>query len=160
MRRSFLSLKCERARVTAALAPDAELTELERRLLDAHLARCPECTAFAAGVEVATAVVRSTERVPLTHPIHVSAWRRRAPIHLRNVAATAAIVLMAFGLSWRGTLPAQEHAAGARDSASTIVFAVDTQQELDEMRQVRRGELLAAGNSAAPPVRHPGTQPT
>jgi hypothetical protein len=147
--------------VTSALAPDAELTELERRLLDAHLARCPECTAFAAGVEAATAVVRNTERVPLTYPIHISAWRRRVSVHLRNVAATAAIVLMAFGLSWRGALPVQERAPGARDAASTIVFAVDTQQELDEMRQVRRGELLAASSTSAPPVRHhPGTQPT
>jgi hypothetical protein len=160
MRRSEQNVRCERARVTSALAPDAELTELERRLLDAHLARCPECTAFAAGVEAATAVVRSTERVPLPHPIHVSAWRRRTSIHLRNVAATAAIVLMAFGLSSRGALPVQEHAAGARDSASTIVFAVDTQQELDEMRQVRRGELLAAAGIPALPARHPGTQPT
>ena len=145
--------------MTSALAPDAELTELERRLLDAHLARCPECTAFAAGVEAATALVRSTEHVPLTYPIHVSVWRRRASVHLRNVAATAAIVLMAFGLSWRGALPVQERAPGARDAASTIVFAVDTQQELDEMRQVRRGELLAAGSIAALPARS-GTQPT
>jgi len=145
--------------VTSALAPDAELTELERRLLDAHLARCPECTAFAAGVEAATAVVRRTEHVPLTYPIHVSVWRRRASVHLRNVAATAAIVLMAFGLSWRGGLPVQERAPGARDAASTIVFA-DTQQELDEMRHVRRGELLAGGSISVLPARHPGTQPT
>ena len=160
MRRSEPSVRCERARVTSALAPDAELTELERRLLDAHLARCLECSAFAAGVEAATAVVRNTERVPLTHPVHVSAWRRRASVRVRNVAATAAIALMAFGISSRGTLPAQEHASGARDAASTIVFAVDTQQELDEMRQVRRWELIAAGSISAPPVRHPGTQPT
>ena len=145
--------------MTSALAPDAELTELERRLLDAHLARCPECAAFAAGVEAATALVRNTEHVPLAYPIHVSVWRRRASVHLRNVAATAAIVLMAFGLSWRGALPVQGNAPGARDSASSIVFAVDTQQELDEMRQVRRGELLAAGSIAAPPARS-GTQPT
>lgn len=160
MRRSEPSVRCERARVTSALAPDAELTELERRLLDAHLARCPECSAFAAGVEAATAVVRSTERVPLPHPIHVSAWRRRASVRVRNVAATAAIALMAFGLSSLGTLPAQQHASGARDAASTVIFAVDTQQELDEMRHVRRWELIAAGSVSAPPVRHSGTQPT
>jgi hypothetical protein len=160
MRRSEQNGRCERARVTSALAPDAELTELERRLLDAHLARCAECTAFAAGVEAATALVRNTERVPLTHPIHVSVWRRRTSIHLRNVAATAAIVLMAFGLSSRGALPVQGNAPGARDSASSIVFAVDTQRELDEMRQVRRGELLAAASIPALPARHPGTQPT
>ena len=160
MRRSERNARCERARVTSALAPDAELTELERRLLDAHLARCPECTAFAAGVEAATALVRSTEPVPLTYPIHVSVWRRRAFVHLRNVAATAAIVLMAFGLSWRGALPVQERAPGASVAAGASGFAVDTQQELDEMRQVRRGELLAAGSSPALPARHPGTQPT
>ena len=97
--------------------------------------------------------------MPLTYPIHVSVWRRRVSVHLRNVAATAAIVLMAFGLSWRGALPMQERAPGAGDAASTIVFAVDTQQELDEMRQVRRGELLAAGSIAALPARS-GTQPT
>jgi len=153
------SLKCERARMTSALAPDAELTELERRLLDAHLARCPECSAFAAGVEAATAAVRSAELVPLAYPIHVSAWRRRAFVHVRNVAATAAVALMAFGLASRDPLPVQEHASVARDAARTAVFAVDTQQELGEMRQARRQELLAAGSISAPPVRHPGTQP-
>ena len=155
----MLSLKCERARVTAALAPDAELAELERGLLDAHLARCPECSAFAAGVEAATAAVRSAELVPLAYPIHVSALRRRAFVHVRNVAATAAVALMAFGVASRHPLPVQEHASVARD-ARTAVFAVDTQRELDEMRQARRQELVAAGSVSDPPVRHPGTQPT
>jgi hypothetical protein len=158
MRSSVPSLKCERARVTAALAPDAELTELERRLLEAHLARCPECSAFAAGVEAATAAVRTAELVPLAYPIHVSAWRRRAYVPLRNVAATAAVALMAFGVASRGPLPLQQHGPVARDAARTAVFAVDTQQELGEMRQARRQELLAP-RSSDPPVWHPGTQP-
>ena len=156
----MLSLKCERARVTAALAPDAELAELERGLLDAHLARCPECSAFAAGVEAATAAVRSAELVPLAYPIHVSALRRRAFVHVRNVAATAAVALMAFGVASRHPLPVQEQGSVARDAARTAVFAVDTQQELGEMRQARRQELIAAGSISDLPVRHPGTQPT
>ena len=45
---------CDRARGWAALAPDGELSELERKLLQAHLLRCEECRAFADDVVTIT----------------------------------------------------------------------------------------------------------
>ena len=50
--------RCERAQVWAALAPDGELAVLERRLLDAHLAHCARCRAFAQQVAAVAAAVR------------------------------------------------------------------------------------------------------
>jgi anti-sigma factor RsiW len=44
--------------VWAALAPDGELAVLERRLLDAHLAHCARCRAFAQQVAAVAAAVR------------------------------------------------------------------------------------------------------
>ena len=41
---------CERARTWAALAPDGELSELERHLLDKRLVRCAACSRFSAEV--------------------------------------------------------------------------------------------------------------
>ena len=41
---------CARARFWASLRVDGELSELEGALLDAHLGRCADCSAYAAGV--------------------------------------------------------------------------------------------------------------
>ena len=47
MTRFSRGLLCDRARAWAALAPDGELSELERKLLDAHVVRCGACSRFA-----------------------------------------------------------------------------------------------------------------
>ena len=51
--------RCERTRFWAALAPDGELAVLERRLLDAHLARCIACRSFADDVAAFAAELRA-----------------------------------------------------------------------------------------------------
>jgi len=50
--------RCERALAWAALAPDEELAVIERRLLDAHLAHCARCRAFAQQVAAVAAALR------------------------------------------------------------------------------------------------------
>ena len=42
---------CARARESASARLDGELVELQAAQLEAHLRSCPECQAYAAGIE-------------------------------------------------------------------------------------------------------------
>lgn len=100
-------LLCERARAWAALAPDGELSELERKLLDAHLLRCAACAHFAVEVAAIASHLRREALVPLPRPVSVPVWRRRpAYARMRAVGAAAAVALMALGVASRAPLPA------------------------------------------------------
>ena len=100
---------CERARTWAALAPDGELSELERKLLDAHVQRCAACAYFA--VEVAAVASELIERAGfgLPRPLVVPIWRRR-PVYssVRAVGAAAAVAVMALGVASRAPLSASD----------------------------------------------------
>jgi predicted anti-sigma-YlaC factor YlaD len=98
---------CERARTWAALAPDGELSELERKLLDAHLTRCSACAHFALDVAAIAAELRAAAPQPLPRPLSVPIWRRR-PVYARAraVGAAAAVAVMALGVASRGPLTA------------------------------------------------------
>ena len=100
---------CERARTWAALAPDGELSELERKLLDAHVQRCAACAYFA--VEVAAVASRAARRraAAAAAPLVVPIWRRR-PVYarVRAVGAAAAVAVMALGVAARAPLSASD----------------------------------------------------
>ena len=96
---------CERARTWAALAPDGELSELERKLLASHVQRCPACALFAVEVAAVAAELRAAELRPLPRPLSVPIWRRR-PVYarVRAVGAAAAVAVMALGIASRAPL--------------------------------------------------------
>lgn len=100
---------CERARTWAALAPDGELSELERKLLDAHVQRCAACAQFAIDVAAVAAELRSAALQPLPRPLALPIWRRR-PVYarFRAVGAAAAVAVMALGVASRAPLSASE----------------------------------------------------
>ncbi|MGH3071504.1 MAG: zf-HC2 domain-containing protein, partial [Gaiellaceae bacterium] len=86
MPRHSTAVLCERARAWAALAPDGELSELERKLLDSHLQRCGACGHFALEVAAIAAELRAASPEPLPRPVSVPAWRRRVAYgHVRAV---------------------------------------------------------------------------
>ena len=87
--------------------PDRELAELERKLLDRHLAGCAGCRAFAHEVAVVTDLIRREELAPLPRPIPVPSWRRHStlPRRLGSLGAAAAVALMAVGIGQRAPLP-------------------------------------------------------
>ena len=96
---------CERARGWASLAPDDELSELERKLLDSHLDRCPACASFALEVAAVAKALRTARPEPLPQPVAVTVWRRRpAYASIRSVGAAAAVALMAVGIAARAPL--------------------------------------------------------
>jgi predicted anti-sigma-YlaC factor YlaD len=103
---------CERARMWASLQLDGELSELERALLDAHLAQCEGCSVYVREVRAATEGLRAAELERPAHPITLPARRRLLrPVH---VSAAAALLAMAVGL---GSLVSSLNSAGTRVGA-------------------------------------------
>lgn len=80
--------RCERAREWASLRVDGELSELEGRLLDDHLARCGDCSTFASAVGAQAAALRGAPLVPFRAELTLPT-RRRVPVRSLSLAAAA-----------------------------------------------------------------------
>ena len=136
--------ECEHVRVWAALAPDGELSELERRALRSHLQECGSCAGFARGVERVSVLLREEELArPSFSPVMPYVVRRRQVLgaRARAVTAAAAVALMALGIASRAPLDVD-----GRDSAArTTTGAAPTpaaQRQHDSLRAWRHGALL------------------
>lgn len=92
------STVCERAREQVSLSLDGELSQLEHRLLDAHLARCGACAAYAADVASFTQQVRSAPLESPRQPVVVRRHRTFAPARIQVIAA-AALAFLAVGIA-------------------------------------------------------------
>jgi predicted anti-sigma-YlaC factor YlaD len=103
---------CARARESASARLDGELVDLQAAGLEAHLRSCPECSAYAAGIELVADQLRAA---PLDQPAGVSFTpQRRRRIRLVPAAAAAAIVVAVAGSSF-----VVGGMVGGRQSAST-----------------------------------------
>ncbi|MBA2475476.1 MAG: zf-HC2 domain-containing protein [Actinobacteria bacterium] len=100
--------RCERARAWVALALDGELSELEGRLLAAHLERCAPCRAVRSELEQITGAIRSAQLELPRRSFELPSRRSSFPAR-RFSAAAAAMLVAGLGaatvLSWpaRGT---------------------------------------------------------
>jgi anti-sigma factor RsiW len=132
---------CERARVLASLAPDGELSELDRRRLRAHLRGCAACARFAHDVQHTSALLREDEPVRPSLPTlvpRVVPRRRVVAVHLRPVAAAAAVALMALGVAARAPLDMD----GSESVRTTAQAPGSAQREQDSLRAWRYDVLL------------------
>jgi anti-sigma factor RsiW len=95
---------CSRAHQWISLQADGELSELERALLDAHLATCAECARFAADVETFTAGLRLSPLEQLSRPVALpSRFRserglRGLSVALASAAVAALAIFASFGV--------------------------------------------------------------
>ena len=95
------SAACNRARNWLSLQLDAELSQLERALLDSHLARCPDCAAAGERLEAVTVAIRSAppQRPPgLTVPRLRTRGSLRAFYAAAGAAVTATVALAGVAL--------------------------------------------------------------
>ncbi len=154
---------CERARTWVSLSLDGELSELERRLLDAHIGHCPACSSFAAELEGVVEALRSTPLTPVPVGATSSGWRRRTitPVRVAGraaaVAAAVAAGLAMFSLGAESVQPGDP----VGTTSPIIVDATslsDTMLEIDQLRDVRRAQLLSV-EPVAKGDEHSGTQP-
>jgi anti-sigma factor RsiW len=101
------SLVCERVRAQISLELDSELSELERRMLDAHLLGCRACSAYSADVTDFTTMLRSAPLEQLTRAIRVYSPRRAALARI-HVGLAAAVAIAAVGSVLQIGLPGVE----------------------------------------------------
>ena len=100
---------CDRVREQVSLQLDGELSELEARMLESHVSRCPECAAYREGVRSFTRMLREA---PLEMPERRVVVRRRRHMSMGRIQAgvAAAFALAALGLGtqlqFRPDLPA------------------------------------------------------
>lgn len=130
---------CERARSWAALAPDGELSELERKLLDSHLERCSACGRFAREVAALAAELRHAALEPLPRAVTVPSRRRRpAYAGMRAAGAAAAVAVMALGIASRGPLAPGER--GSLDDLPRVTNFANKLPEREVELIIRRAE--------------------
>ena len=139
----FPSNDCARACEWASLRLDSQLSDFEEVLLEAHLSRCPECTAFA---ETATRVTEILRTAPLEEPaFHVQLPHRRgARVYgLRAVSTVAAAAIV--GLSGL---------VGTELSTSRVPAAPGSpDRALIGLKELQMDELDNVGVKASPKVR-------
>jgi predicted anti-sigma-YlaC factor YlaD len=119
------SLSCQRVREQVSLLLDDELSQLERRMLTAHLRRCPECAAYSDDVTRFTDQLRYAPLEPLERQIVVHRPRRRPAVRLQ-AAVAAAFAFAALGL---GSQLASGPGAPELSAAGTVT-RFPTQAEL------------------------------
>ena len=134
---------CEHVRIWAALAPDGELAELERRALRAHVRWCSSCARFADGVEHVSGLLRAEElEQPSFPPLIPRVVRRRHVLvaRARTVGAAAAVALMALGIASRAPLDVEARESAERTTTAAASTAV--KQQRDSVGAWRHIELL------------------
>lgn len=104
------SPECSKAREWAALAPDGALSRLEGMALERHLARCPDCRAFAVTVRWlagALAAEQLEAAPPIRRRLRGRLGRRRAGHRVIVAGAVAAVglVFLSAGATREGQPP-------------------------------------------------------
>lgn len=97
-----LTTSCERARARLSMKLDGRLSQLELRMVDAHLERCADCRSFEAEVTAFTAELRSARPESPSRPITVYRPARAQSRLLRRLApvsVASALVVGALGLA-------------------------------------------------------------
>jgi hypothetical protein len=90
---------CDRARQWVSLALDDALSDLECRLLAAHLARCEECQSFQRRARRVSLELRNAALVPLERPIALPARPRRlTAVRIASASAAAAAAIVVAGV--------------------------------------------------------------
>ncbi len=132
--------ECARAAEWVSLRLDRQLSDFEEVLLEAHLARCPECKSVAATMIALTNALRAT---PLEQPaftFEAPRARRGRPAALLAASAGAAIAVV--GLSGLVSLQLSASRARLGTTADPKVIGLKERQ-MDELNG---------------PVRRPSTQ--
>lgn len=92
------AVTCERVRAQVSLDLDCDLSHLEKRMVDAHLARCAACREFEEGVTEVTRQLRSAPlEVPST-PVIVR-LPRRVSLQRLQIGVAAVLILVTFAAS-------------------------------------------------------------
>jgi predicted anti-sigma-YlaC factor YlaD len=124
------SVICDRVRAQVSLEVDGELSQLERRMLRAHLDRCEDCSTFSAEVQGFTREIRSAPLEPVGRPVAIPRLRRPSFARVQ-VAAVAAVFVAAAGIAGQlGALPEVSDGIGSEASRVQFQTRADLEREL------------------------------
>jgi predicted anti-sigma-YlaC factor YlaD len=127
-------LICERVRSQISLLLDAEVSELDRRLVAAHLARCAECRAFERPVRAFTEQLRES---PLELPREPFVIRLRARTRQRvlwraaELSAAAAVLVATLGVVGDLGAPNSDDRNRARVANASLFKAMSWEPEVE-----------------------------
>jgi anti-sigma factor RsiW len=138
---------CERVREQVSLLLDGDLSELEGRMLESHVAQCRRCAEFRASVTSFTEALRAAPLEVLEAPIVVER-RRVVNVSRVQVGVAAALALAALGLG--AGLQSDPSTSASLEVGAITRFPSDTEitGESALLRLVRYGN--PSNRSAAP----------
>jgi anti-sigma factor RsiW len=130
MRTSLRPIVCERVRGQVSVLLDGELSQLEQKMVAAHLERCADCSAFEATVREFTGELRSA---PLEFPRHPIVVRRprRVSISALQVGAAATIAVAVLGLVGQLRVSEPKSTQSERHVARASLFQAAWQPEVE-----------------------------
>jgi len=129
---------CERGREWISLRLDGELAELAQKMLDSHLARCPDCRAFEVEAAATTRLVRATPLELLAQPISLPRGRRLA-LSMRRVSAVAAsVAAVVVGVGAFLNLPS----ASSRAAGPPVKIVQSDNSDLTQQKFIRAALLV------------------
>jgi predicted anti-sigma-YlaC factor YlaD len=128
---------CERARQWASADVDGELSPFEQVVLEGHLADCPSCREFRAGVSGLAQALRVAPNERLERRVEVA--RRRRRVGLRLAPAAAAMAIAAVGLG--SILASSQFRSGSVGTASLQSEAASASAAPDTL-DLRTAEVL------------------
>jgi len=137
------SVVCERVREQVSLQLDGELSQLERRMLESHLARCVACAEYAMDVRDFTERIRSEPLAAIDRPVVVRRHRTLTTARLQ-IGVAAAFALAALGLAGQLAAPQPDGSSVTRfdgaPSLSPPASVLEREQAI--LRVVRPGITL------------------
>jgi hypothetical protein len=151
---------CDRAREWCSFEVDGELSSFEQALLEAHVARCPDCRDFRVGVAAATALVQATPLERPSEPVRIPSARRSRFVVQRVLAPAAVAAAVAVA-----AITANARLFGATQPVRPVVHPsgrhvslIRTNADLTEQRSLRRARLVEQGHFDFTPVSVGGPQ--
>jgi predicted anti-sigma-YlaC factor YlaD len=136
---------CDRMRELHSASLDGELSELDDARLQAHLAACAGCSAYAGAAESASQLLRHTPLEEPSFPVVVPGRRLGVARKLQAGAAAAAVALTV-GLSVAvGTIsgPSSAHSSHRSAQSAKLRFPDQELRMLERASQARSHPRLA-----------------
>ncbi len=144
-----MSVNCSRVRAQVSLRLDDELSQLERRMLSAHLERCADCRVYADEVEEFTLALRAAPPVSLDRPIAVRRPRRVSILRMQTGVA-AVLAVAAVGVASQLT-PSSSGDVSRSEWAVTVTrfpTSAETDRELSLLKRLPSRGPQSVGSSS------------
>jgi predicted anti-sigma-YlaC factor YlaD len=127
------SLVCQRIREQVSLQLDDELSQLEERMLAAHLLRCSDCRVFEQSVREFTEDLRAAPLESQRQPIAVRRRTRRVSLTAGQVSAAATLAVAVLGVLSQVGMPSAQRPAARSTTANLFKTSWQPERELAQI---------------------------